>query len=206
MGMSKALMEKVAQSYSRNGLNDSTTISITRYGNVMMSRGSVIPLFIKQILESKPITITNPSMTRFMMSLNDSVDLVKFAFTNAQPGDLFVKKAPACTVETLVIALTIVLNKENNTSINIIGTRHGEKQAESLLSYEESSFSEDLGDYFRVGLDTRSLNYQSYFEEGRNLNKNPQAYTSDSTNQLNTDGVVELLKNNTEFQEAINNL
>jgi UDP-N-acetylglucosamine 4,6-dehydratase len=206
MGMSKALMEKVAQSYSRNGLNDSTTISITRYGNVMMSRGSVIPLFIKQILESKPITITNPSMTRFMMSLNDSVDLVKFAFTNAQPGDLFVKKAPACTVETLVIALTIVLNQENNTSINIIGTRHGEKQAESLLSYEESSFSEDLGDYFRVGLDTRSLNYQSYFEEGRNLNKNPQAYTSDSTNQLNTDGVVELLKNNTEFQEAINNL
>lgn len=206
MGMSKALMEKVAQSYSRNGLNESTTISITRYGNVMMSRGSVIPLFIKQILENKPITVTNPKMTRFMMSLNDSVDLVKFAFTNAQPGDLFVKKAPACTVETLVSALTKILNKENNAVINIIGTRHGEKQAESLLSYEESSFSEDLGDYFRVGLDTRSLNYQSYFEEGRNLNKNPNAFTSDSTNQLNVDGVIELLQNNSEFQEAILNL
>jgi UDP-glucose 4-epimerase len=206
MGMSKALMEKVAQSYSRNGLNESTTISITRYGNVMMSRGSVIPLFIKQILENKPITVTNPNMTRFMMSLNDSVDLVKFAFTNAQPGDLFVKKAPACTVETLVTALTRILNQENNVKINIIGTRHGEKQAESLLSYEESSFAEDLGEYFRVGLDTRSLNYQSYFEEGRNLNKNPQAFTSDSTEQLNIDGVVELLKNNSEFQEITHNL
>jgi len=206
MGMSKALMEKVAQSYSRNGSNESTTISITRYGNVMMSRGSVIPLFIKQILENKPITVTNPNMTRFMMSLNDSVDLVKFAFTNAQPGDLFVKKAPACTVETLVIALTRILNQENNAKINIIGTRHGEKQAESLLSYEESSFAEDLGEYFRVGLDTRSLNYQSYFEEGRNLNKNPQAFTSDSTEQLSIDGVVELLKNNSEFQEITHNL
>lgn len=206
MGMSKALMEKVAQSYSRNGLNESTTISITRYGNVMMSRGSVIPLFIKQILENKPITVTNPKMTRFMMSLNDSVDLVKFAFTNAQPGDLFVKKAPACTVETLVSALTKILNKDNTAVINVIGTRHGEKQAESLLSYEESSFSEDLGDYFRVGLDTRSLNYQSYFEEGRNLNKNPSAFTSDNTNQLNVDGVIKLLQNNTEFQEAILNL
>jgi UDP-N-acetylglucosamine 4,6-dehydratase len=205
MGMSKALMEKVAQSYSRNGLNDSTTISITRYGNVMMSRGSVIPLFMKQILENKPVTVTNPKMTRFMMSLADSVDLVKFAFTNAQPGDLFVKKAPACTVETLVSALTKILDKENNTEINIIGTRHGEKQAESLLSYEESSFSEDLGDYFRVGLDTRSLNYQSYFEEGRDLNENPHAFTSDSTNQLNIDGVIELLQNNSEFQEAISN-
>jgi UDP-glucose 4-epimerase len=199
-------MEKVAQSYSRNGSNESTTISITRYGNVMMSRGSVIPLFIKQILENKPITVTNPNMTRFMMSLNDSVDLVKFAFTNAQPGDLFVKKAPACTVETLVIALTRILNQENNAKINIIGTRHGEKQAESLLSYEESSFAEDLGEYFRVGLDTRSLNYQSYFEEGRNLNKNPQAFTSDSTEQLSIDGVVELLKNNSEFQEITHNI
>ncbi len=206
MGISKALMEKVAQSYSRNDLNGSTTISITRYGNVMMSRGSVIPLFIKQILENKPITITNPSMTRFMMSLNDSVDLVKFAFTNAKPGDLFVKKAPACTVETLVSALTKILDRENKTSINIIGTRHGEKQAESLLSFEESSFSEDLGDYFRVGLDTRSLNYHSYFEEGRSLNKEPQAFTSDNTNQLNTNDVVELLKGNTEFQESVRNL
>jgi len=205
MGMSKALMEKVAQSYSRNGLHDSTTISITRYGNVMMSRGSVIPLFMKQILENKPVTVTNPKMTRFMMSLADSVDLVKFAFTNAQPGDLFVKKAPACTVETLVSALTKILDKENNTEINIIGTRHGEKQAESLLSYEESSFSDDLGDYFRVGLDTRSLNYQSYFEEGRDFNENPHAFTSDSTNQLNMDGVIELLQNNSEFQEAISN-
>jgi UDP-N-acetylglucosamine 4,6-dehydratase/5-epimerase len=206
MGISKALMEKVAQSYSRNDLNGSTTISITRYGNVMMSRGSVIPLFIKQILENKPITITNPSMTRFMMSLNDSVELVKFAFTNAKPGDLFVKKAPACTVETLVSALTKILDKESKTSVNIIGTRHGEKQAESLLSIEESSFSEDLGDYFRVGLDTRSLNYRSYFEEGRSLNKDPQAFTSDNTNQLDTSDVVELLKSNTEFQELVHNL
>lgn len=206
MGMSKALMEKVAQSYSRNGSNESTTISITRYGNVMMSRGSVIPLFIKQILENKPITITNPDMTRFMMSLSDSVDLVKFAFINAQPGDLFVKKAPACTVNTLVSALIKILDKEKNTSIDIIGTRHGEKHSESLLSYEESSFSEDLGDYFRVGLDTRSLNYQSYFEEGRSFNNNPQAYTSDSTTQLNTDGVIELLMNNNEFQESIASL
>jgi UDP-glucose 4-epimerase len=206
MGMSKALMEKVAQSYSRNGTAQSTIISITRYGNVMMSRGSVIPLFIKQILERKPITITNPQMTRFMMSLESSVELVKFAFKNAEPGDLFVKKAPACTVETLVIALNEILNKGKQPQVSIIGTRHGEKQAESLLSQEESSFSEDLGDYFKVGLDGRSLNYQSYFEEGRNINADPQAFTSDNTVQMDTNAVKELLLNNKEFQETISRI
>ena len=200
MGMTKALMEKVAQSYSRNFPEVKTRIAITRYGNVMMSRGSVIPLFLDQIANHKPITITNPEMTRFMMSLDDSVSLVKHAFTNSSNGDLFVKKAPACSVGTLAEAVIRIMGAEGRIQINNIGTRHGEKLFESLLSVEERVRALDQGDFYKIPLDTRTLDYQAYFEKGHDssLNDN-ESYNSHNTNQLSVDEVVKLIGNLGEF-------
>ena len=201
MGMTKSLMEKVAQSYARNFPDSKTKISITRYGNVMMSRGSVIPLFLDQIHRGEPISITNPAMTRFMMSLEDSVALVKYAFTNASNGDLFVRKAPACSVETLVTAVINLMGVKGKVEINEIGTRHGEKLYESLLGSEEGSRAIDRGDYFQVPLDARSLDYQIYFNKGQSDVSEDGAYTSHNTNQLNVDQVVDLISQLPEFIE-----
>lgn len=200
MGMSKALMEKVAQSYTRNDSNESTRINITRYGNVMMSRGSVIPLFINQILGGEEVTITNPSMTRFLMSLNESVDLVKFAFQQGASGDLFVRKAPACTVEDLAQGVALALGMEKKLKIRNIGTRHGEKLFESLLSSEEAATAVDLGEYFKVPLDTRTLDYQIYFTKGKSLTTNPESYTSHNTKQLSPTEVADLIVALPEFK------
>jgi UDP-N-acetylglucosamine 4,6-dehydratase len=199
MGMTKALMEKVAQSFARNFPKSTTKIAITRYGNVMMSRGSVIPLFLNQIQNEIPVTITNPDMTRFMMSLDDSVNLVKYAFTQATTGDIFVKKAPACTILTLALAIARLLGKEKSLAINNIGTRHGEKLFESLLGVEERSRSVDHGDYFSIPLDSRSLDYQVYFQKGQNDKDEIYAYTSQNTQQLSIDEVVNLISGLPEF-------
>lgn len=199
MGMTKSLMEKVVQSYARNFPESKTKISITRYGNVMMSRGSVIPLFMEQIRRGEPLSITNPMMTRFMMSLEDSVSLVKYAFTNGSNGDLFVRKAPACTVETLVAAVTKIMGVTGKVKIHQIGTRHGEKLYESLLGSEEGSRAIDRGDYYQVPLDSRSLDYQIYFEKGQSNVSEEAAYTSHNTNQLTVDQVAELISNLPEY-------
>jgi UDP-N-acetylglucosamine 4,6-dehydratase/5-epimerase len=204
MGMSKAMMEKVAISEARNNLDSNTRINVTRYGNVMMSRGSVIPLFVDQILRDQPITITNPNMTRFMMTLNDSVDLVKHAFLEGATGDLFVQKAPATTVLTLARGIARILGKENSFKVEIIGTRHGEKLYESLLSAEDSARSIDEDKYFRVPLDTRSLDYGKFFENGEETHKDFEAYTSHNTTQLDIDGVVALLNSDPNFAKLLN--
>jgi UDP-glucose 4-epimerase len=201
MGMTKSLMEKVAQSCARSFSENKTKISITRYGNVMMSRGSVIPLFLDQIRKGEAISITNPAMTRFMMSLEDSVSLVKYAFTNASNGDLFVRKAPACSVETLVAAVIKIMRVEGKVKVTQIGTRHGEKLYESLLGNEEGSRAIDRGDYFQVPLDSRSLDYQIYFNKGQIDSPEEAAYTSHNTHQLNIDQVVDLISNLPEFIE-----
>jgi UDP-N-acetylglucosamine 4,6-dehydratase len=200
MGMTKALMEKVAQSFVRNFPKTNTKVAITRYGNVMMSRGSVIPLFLDQIKSGAPITVTNPNMTRFMMSLDDSVNLVKHAFTQATSGDLFVKKAPACSVQVLVQALCRLMDAEGKMEIRNIGTRHGEKLYESLLGTEESVKAIDQGDYYRVPLDARNLDYQIYFDKGQESANEGNSYNSHNTLQLNVDEVVELVRNLPEFQ------
>lgn len=192
MGMSKAIMEKLAVSKSRDPrvLENGGVICATRYGNVMCSRGSIIPLFIKQIKEGKPLTITNSKMTRFMMSLEDSVELVLFAFHNAKPGDIFVQKSPAATIETLAQALKELFNAENE--IQIIGARHGEKMYESLCGKEEMSKAEDLGKFYRVPADLRDLNYSKYLtEDGPRLQG--EEYNSDNTNRLNVQELKELL-------------
>ncbi len=193
MGMSKAMMEKVAQSYARLEENIETRICITRYGNVMMSRGSVIPLFLHQIRSNQPITITNGEMTRFLMSLEDSVDLVKYAFTNGQSGDLFVKKAPACTVNTLVEALGIVENCSEKIKVETIGTRHGEKLYEVLVSSEELATALDEDNYFRVSLDTRGLDYGLYFDQGDNTAKLGESFNSHNTTILNSSEVAKII-------------
>lgn len=202
MGMSKALMEKVAFSIARNNPNQQTKIAVTRYGNVMMSRGSVIPLFLDQIFGNQPITITNPQMTRFLMSLSESVELVEHAFTNATSGDLYVRKAPAATISTLVEALQEITQK-GKIETRIIGTRHGEKEYESLLGTEEKMRSVDEGDFFRVPLDTRSLDYQIYFEKGNKQITQNEAYTSHNTGRLSVQEVVELIKSLPEYREYI---
>ena len=199
MGMTKALMEKIANSYARNFPESKTKISITRYGNVMMSRGSVIPLFLDQIRKGEPISVTNPKMTRFMMSLTDSVSLVRYAFKNASNGDLFVRKAPACSVETLVSAVSNIMGVDGKLKINHIGTRHGEKLYESLLGSEEGSRAIDHGEYFQVPLDTRTLDYQIYFNKGQRDNLAETAYTSHSTDRLDVEQVVELICKLPEF-------
>lgn len=191
MGMSKAMMEKVAQSVSRTGNNHDTVVSCVRYGNVMASRGSVIPLFIRQIKQNKPLTITVPEMTRFLLPLRDSVSLVLFAFENAQPGDLFVKKAPACTVEDLAQALKNLFKSKVET--RVIGMRHGEKLFETLVTREELQRAEDMGDYYRVPLDDRNLNYAKYFTEGDKEEAQIEDYTSHNTERLNVKQVEQLL-------------
>ena len=200
MGMTKALMEKVAQSFARSHPQSKTRVNITRYGNVLMSRGSVIPLFLDQIRAGKELTVTDPNMTRFMMSLEDSVSLVKHAFTEGGPGDLFVKKAPACTVATLVEAIGRIMKKDGKIAVKYIGTRHGEKLYESLLGTEERSRASDIGEYFRVPLDTRSLDYQIFFEKGNNESVETESYNSHNTVQLEVNQVVELIEGLPEFQ------
>ncbi len=204
MGMSKALMEKTAQAFARDYQDSKTTIAVTRYGNVMYSRGSVIPLFISQIKSGKPLTITDPTMTRFLMSLAESVDLVKYAFENAQTGDLFVRKAPAATIETLAHALIEMFGGKKE-QIQTIGFRHGEKLFESLLSTEERVKSEDLGGYFRVPLDSRDLNYSVYFEEGQPRKESLEAYTSHNTDRLDVEAVKKLLLTIPEVRQELGN-
>lgn len=201
MGMSKALMEKTAQAFARNNPSSQTTVSITRYGNVMYSRGSVIPLFVRQIQQGQPLTITEPKMTRFLMSLDESVDLVDHAFAHAQPGDLFVKKAPACTVETLARAVAQVMGVE--PGIRSIGIRHGEKMFETLLSPEESAKTIDQGDYFRVPLDTRSLDYSKYVDEGESGRMVETTFDSDNTEQLDVDAAAALISELPEMQTIL---
>ena len=202
MGMSKALMEKVAFSIARNNPDQVTTIAVTRYGNVMMSRGSVIPLFLDQIAANHPLTITNSSMTRFLMSLSESVSLVEHAFMNSTSGDLFVRKAPAATISTLVDALKEISGK-SKVETRIIGTRHGEKEYESLLGSEERARSQDQGDYFKVPLDTRSLDYQIFFDKGSNSETVSESYTSHNTVRLNVEEVVKLILGLPEYQEYL---
>ena len=206
MGMSKALMEKVALSEARNNLNSKTRINVTRYGNVMMSRGSVIPLFLDQILAGNSLTLTNPNMTRFLMSLVDSVALVKHAFLEGTTGDLFVQKAPASTVLTLANALARILGKEDSLKYEVIGTRHGEKLYESLLGAEDMSRAENQGKYFKVPLDTRTLDYSKFFENGKNIDETVASYTSHNTEQLSTDEVVDLLMSDVNFKNYIEKL
>lgn len=194
MGMSKALMEKTAQAFARNNPESDLTVSVTRYGNVMYSRGSVIPLFINQLRQGRPMTITDPTMTRFLMSLSESVDLVLHAFEHAEPGDLFVRKAPASTVEVLARATAAVFGIDD-PDIEVIGTRHGEKRHETLLSWEEVVRSFDEGDYFRAPLDARSLQYEKYFEEGVEPRKaaREEPYDSSNTEQLDVEATKQLL-------------
>jgi UDP-glucose 4-epimerase len=191
MGMSKALMEKVMVARSRNNDPSKQVFCGTRYGNVMASRGSVIPLFIEQIKANKPLTITDPNMTRFMMTLEDAVDLVLYAFENGNPGDLFVQKAPAATIETLAEALLELYNSQS--IIKIIGTRHGEKLYETLVNREDMVKAEDLGNYFRIPADNRDLNYAQYFSEGIPDVSKYEEYHSHNTELLNVEGMKKLL-------------
>lgn len=198
MGMSKALMEKVAVAKGRElGDNAETTICCTRYGNVMASRGSVIPLWVEQMEEGKPITITDPNMTRFMMTLDDAVDLVVYAFTHGHNGDLFVQKAPAATLSTLAEALKQTYAKVNpkygETEVKIIGTRHGEKLYETLVTREEMVRAEDMGNYYRIPCDTRGLNYDKFFTEGNEDISKIEDYHSHNTRRLNVEEMKELL-------------
>ncbi len=193
MGISKAMMEKVMVAKSRNLENTNTVICGTRYGNVMASRGSVIPLFVDQILTGKPITITDPSMTRFMMTLEDAVDLVLHAFEHGQNGDIFVQKAPAATIETLTQALLGIMDKPNH-EVRMIGTRHGEKLYEALLSREEMLAAEDMGDYYRIPPDLRDLNYNKYVEEGESRIATIEDYNSHNTTRLDVEGMKALLR------------
>jgi UDP-glucose 4-epimerase len=191
MGMSKALMEKLMIAKARAHGDSGTIFCGTRYGNVMGSRGSVIPLFISQILAGEPLTITDPKMTRFMMSIDDAVDLVVYAFENGRPGDIFVHKAPAATIETLATALKKLFNADNE--IRIIGTRHGEKLYETLLTREEMARAEDMGDYYRIPADIRDLNYACYFTEGETKVAGHEDYNSHNTHRLDEDGLIALL-------------
>lgn len=199
MGISKALMEKAAVAKSRN--SNSTIICITRYGNVMASRGSVIPLFVDQIHAGKAITITDPNMTRFMMTLDNAVDLVLYAFVHGSSGEIFVQKSPAATIEVLAQALTSLMEKPNH-EIRIIGTRHGEKLYEALLSREEVACAEDMGDYFRVPPDLRDLNYAKFVEEGDDKISRAEDYNSHNTKRLDVDGMQKLLLK-LDFMQAI---
>ncbi len=183
MGMSKAMMEKVVIAKARNMNDNKTIVCITRYGNVMASRGSVIPLFIEQIKSGKALTITDPNMTRFMMTLDDAVDLVWYAFENGNQGDLFVQKSPAATVDTLAIALLEITGAKNE--IRVIGTRHGEKLYETLVNKEDMVKAIDLGNYYRIPMDNRDLNYENYFSKGHVSIANTEEYHSHNTYRLN---------------------
>lgn len=192
MGISKAMMEKVMVAKSRNVDESKTVICGTRYGNVMASRGSVIPLFINQIRAGNPLTLTDPNMTRFMMTLADAVDLVLYAFEHGNNGDLFVQKAPAATVQVLAKALTSLMNVPEHP-IQVIGTRHGEKLYEALLSREEMVCAEDMGEYYRVPPDLRDLNYAKYVEQGQEVISEAQDYNSHNTERLDVEGMKQLL-------------
>jgi UDP-glucose 4-epimerase len=192
MGISKAMMEKVIVAKSRNVNPENTVICATRYGNVMASRGSVIPLFVDLIREGKSLTITDPNMTRFMMTLEDAVDLVLYAFTHGSNGDIFVQKAPAATIETLAIALKDLLNVPEH-HVNVIGTRHGEKLYEALLSREEMVAAVDMGDFYRVPPDLRDLNYGKYVEQGDKRISEVEDYNSHNTERLDVEGMKKLL-------------
>lgn len=195
MGISKAMMEKVMVAASRNLEGTNTVICGTRYGNVMASRGSVIPLFVQQVFAGQPITITDPAMTRFMMTLADAVDLVLYAFEHGRNGDIFVQKAPAATIETLAHAVTGLMDKPEHP-VQVIGTRHGEKLYEALLSREEMACAEDMGDYFRVPADSRDLNYGKYVEQGQQRltqTAHGEDYNSHNTQRLDVAGMRQLL-------------
>jgi UDP-glucose 4-epimerase len=201
MGMSKALMEKLAVSKARSPGKHETTICVTRYGNVMCSRGSVIPLFINQIKQGKELTVTDPDMTRFMMSLDDAIDLVLFAFNMATGGELFVQKSPACTIADLASAVAEIFGSKKG--LRVIGTRHGEKIYESLLTREEMSKAVDAGDYFVVPIDARDLNYASYYDSGIATKAQVEDYTSHNTRRLSISEVEELLLSLDYVQEAL---
>lgn len=191
MGISKAMMEKIMVAQSRLCDPKKTVLCATRYGNVMGSRGSVIPLFVKQLLANEPLTLTDPTMTRFLMSLEDSVDLVMYAFSHAQPGDIFVQKAPAAAIADLATALQQLL--KTNLPVKIIGTRHGEKLYESLVSREEMARAEDREGYYRIAADTRDLNYDKYFTQGEVAVSENEDYTSHNTQRLDVEGVKKTL-------------
>jgi len=191
MGMSKALMEKNVIARSRQMLEGDPVLCLTRYGNVMGSRGSVIPLFCEQIEERKPLTVTNPEMTRFMMTLEDAVDLILFAFESGAQGDLFVQKAPAATIETL--AKAVLRAKGSDIGYSCIGTRHGEKLYETLVTCEEMVRAEDLGNYFKISADNRDLNYDNYFKNGNQMLDSYEPYTSHNTERLDVDSMMALL-------------
>ncbi len=191
MGISKAMAEKLMVAKSRVAWGAGTTLCGTRYGNVMASRGSVIPLFIKQIKEGSPLTITEPAMTRFMMSIDDAVDLVLYAFHHSAPGDVFVQKAPAATIETLALAMKKVFKADN--PVRVIGTRHGEKLYETLLTREEMQKAEDCGGYYRIPADTRDLNYEAFFSEGTPAIAKQEDYHSHNTRRLDVDEMAEIL-------------
>ena len=200
MGISKAMMEKVIRAKAREVKNTGTVISCTRYGNVMCSRGSVIPLFIDQIRAGKPITITDPNMTRFLMNLDEAVDLVLFAFEHAKPGDLFIQKADASTIEDLAKGVQKLFGE---TGVHIIGTRHGEKLYETLMTREERLNSEDMGNYFRISADERDLNYDKYFVNGEVKTQSDESYTSHNTTRLDVDGVVKKILTTDYVQNAL---
>ena len=202
MGMSKAMMEKVMVAKSRLCNPEKTVLAATRYGNVMASRGSVIPLFLSQLREGKPLTVTDPNMTRFLMSLDESVDLVLYAFTNAKPGDIFVQKAPASTLGDLARALRELV--KSKSEMKVIGTRHGEKLYESLVSREEMARAEDLGAYYRIPADSRELNYDKYFIEGETEISKIDDYTSHNTKRLSVQEVKDVLMQLAEVREAVN--
>ena len=201
MGTSKAMMEHVVRANARVAAErGDTVICCTRYGNVMCSRGSVIPLFIDQIKSGSPVTVTNPEMTRFLMNLDEAVELVKFAFEHARPGDIFIQKSDACTIGTLSRAVQQLFG---DTGTNVIGTRHGEKLYETLMTREEALRSEDMGNYYRVGADNRDLNYDQYFAEGKVVTEAEQAYTSHNTRRLDVDETVKKLLTTSYVQEQL---
>lgn len=202
MGLSKAMMEKVAQAFARNNPTARTVVSTVRYGNVMCSRGSVIPLFVEQLRSGRALTLTDPNMTRFLMSLDEAVRLVDHAFEHARPGDLFIRKAPASTVEVLARAVAKAAGF-GEPELNVIGTRHGEKLYETLATREELSRAEDQGAYFRVAVDARDLNYGQYFDEGDESESLLDDYHSHNTERLDVDGVVDLLANLPSFSRLV---
>ena len=203
MGISKAMMERVIYANARKAKDKGTVICCTRYGNVMCSRGSVIPLFIDQIKQNKPITITDPNMTRFLMNLDEAVDLVEFAFKNANPGDLFIQKAPASTIGDLAKAVQSLFG---DTGTNIIGTRHGEKLYETLMTREEALRAEDMGNYFRIAADSRDLNYDKFVVKGEVKTMADEAYTSDNTERLNVEKTVKKILTADYVQEQLKEL
>lgn len=201
MGMTKALMEKVAQATARQSADSGTVVSTVRYGNVLYSRGSVIPLFVRQMLDGKPVTVTDPSMTRFLLPLPDAIQLVLFAFVHGRQGDILVRKAPACTVKALVEALGTLLDV--TPDVRVIGMRHGEKIYETLATREELRRADDLGDYYRIPMDARDLNYEKYFTEGDTGEAQTEDYTSHNTRRLEAPAVADLLRTLPDIRSAI---